>query len=200
MVRPQRGLEHRAHRQAEDHEEPRDREPEARRLAVQLGIGRLVPRGIGHGHGGAVDDLDRTPVEQPGGLGLAMDRLSGPADELPGQRLGQALAGLAVAARLGGYGGETLIVADLLEVLDGVVTGVVIGQDLGQEDRQGNPRGVDAFSPDMVAEPARLLDERPREELEERQPVLLAELLAQAIELLAWGWGSSLSHGDLLGW
>ena len=129
-----------------------------------------------------------------------MDRLSGPADEIPGQLLGQTLAGLAVAARLGGHRGKALIVAEFLEPLDGVVTGVVIGKDLGQEDPQGNPRGVDAFSPGMVAESARLLDEVPREDFEERQPLLLAELVSQGIELLAWGCGSSLSHGDLLGW
>jgi hypothetical protein len=56
--------------------------------------------------------------------------LSGPADELPGQFLGQPLAGLAVAARLGSHRGKALIVAELLEPLDGVVTGVVIGKDL----------------------------------------------------------------------
>jgi hypothetical protein len=200
LVRSQRGLEHRAHGQAEHHEEPRDREPDPWRLAVQLGIRRLVLWGIGHGHGGTVDELDRSPVKQPGVLRLVMDRFPGPADEIPGELLGQPLAGLAVAARLGSHRGEPLIIAELLEPLDGVVTGVVIGKDLGQKDPQGNPRGVDAFSPGMVAESARLLDESPREELEERQPLLRAELVAQGIELLAWGCGSSLSHGDLLGW
>jgi hypothetical protein len=130
-----------------------------------------------------------------------MDRLPGPAaDEIPGELLGRPLAGLAGAARLGSHRGEPLIIAELLEPLDGVVTGVVIGKDLGQKDPQGNPRGVDAFSPGMVAESARLLDESPREDLEERQPLLRAELVAQGIKLLAWGCGSSLSHGDLLGW
>src|SRR5512147_3278151 len=199
LVRSQRGLQHRAYGQAEYHEEPRDREPDPRRLAVQLGIRRLVLRGIGHGHGGTVDDLDRAPVEQPGVLRLVLDRLPGPADEIPGELLGQTLAGLAVAARLGSHRGQALIVAELLEPLDGVVTGVVIGKDLGQEDPQRNPRGVDAFSPGMVAASARLLDESPREDREERQPRLLAELVSQGIELLGWGWGSSLSHGDLLG-
>jgi hypothetical protein len=164
-----------------------------------LGIGRLVLRGIGHGHGGTVDELDGAAVEQPGALGLALDRLSGPADELPDQPFGEALAGLAVAAGLGGDGGEALIVTELLEALDGVVTGVVIGEDLGQEERQGNPGCGDAISPDRVAESARPLDEGPREEPEEGQPLLVAQLVAQGIKLLAWGYESSLSHGDLLG-
>src|SRR5512135_3472172 len=94
----------------------------------------------------------------------------------------------------------SLIVAELLEPLDGVITGVVIGRDLGEKDSQGNPRGVDAFSPAMVAKSAHLLDECPREDLEEREPLLLGELVAQGIELKAWGCGSSLSHDDLLGW
>jgi hypothetical protein len=138
-------------------------------------------------------------VKQPGVLRLVMDRLSGPADELPSQLLGQTLAGLAVAARLGSHCGKALIVAKLLEPLDGVITGVVIGKDLGQKDTQSSQRCVDILSPWMVAVSARLLDESPREALEERQPLLLAELVSQGIELMAWGWGSSLSHGDLLG-
>jgi hypothetical protein len=84
------------------------------------------------------------------------------------------LAGLAVATRLGSHGGKALIGAELLEPLDGVITGVVVGQDLGEKDPQGNPRGIDAFSPAMVAVSARLLDECPREDLEEREPPCLA--------------------------
>jgi hypothetical protein len=110
------------------------------------------------------------------------------------------LAGLTVAACLGSHRGQALIVTELLEPLDGVITGVVIGKDLGEKDPQRNPRGVDAFSPGMVAESARLLDESPREDREEREPFLLGELVTQGLELLAWGCGSSLSHGDLLGW
>src|SRR5262249_53313012 len=108
-------------------------------------------------------------------------------------------AGLAVAAGLGVHGGGGLIEAELLEAIDGVITGMGIGEDLGQEDRQGYPRRVDTISPDMVAESARPLDKGPREELEERQPVLIAKLVVQGIESLAWECGSSLSHGDLLG-
>ena len=62
-----------------------------------------------------------------------MDRLPGAADQIPGELLGQALPGLAVAGRLGGDGGEPPVVAELLEPVDGFVAGLVIGEDLGEE-------------------------------------------------------------------
>jgi len=128
-----------------------------------------------------------------------MDRTTGLTDEVPHDRLGQAPAGLAVAARLGADGGEPLIVAELLESIDGIVAGVVVGEDLGEEDAQGDPGGVDSLPPEMAAVTARGLDEWPREEVEEGEPLLLTELLAQGIESVAGGGGGTRGHGDLLG-
>jgi len=109
------------------------------------------------------------------------------------------LTGLAVAGRLGSDRGKPLIVAELLEPIDGVIAGVIVGEDLGEEDAQGDPRGVDPLPPEMVASPTSLLDKRPREDLEEGEPLLLPESVSQGIELVASGRRGRLSHGDLLG-
>ena len=73
-------------------------------------------------------------------------------DQVPGERLGQALTGLAVAGGLGGDRGELLIVAELLEPIDGLIARLVRGEDLGEEDAQGDPRSVDSIAPAMVAD------------------------------------------------
>ena len=114
-----------------------------------------------------------------------MDRLPGRADEIPEDPLGQALPGFAVAAGLGGDRWEFMVVAELLEPIDGVVAGVVIGEDLGEEDAQGDPGGVDPLAPQMVDVTASGLDEGPRENPEEGEPLLLYELVSEVIELVA---------------
>ena len=149
------------------------------------GYCRLVLRGVGHDHGGAVDDLDRSPMKEPGVFRLLMDRLPGPSDQIPEDPLGQALPGLAVAGGLGGDRGESLVVAELLEPIDGVIAGVVVGEDLGEEDAQGDPGGVDPLPPEMVGVAASRLDEGSREELEEGEPLLLCEVVSEGIELVA---------------
>ena len=73
LIAAHRGLEHRAHGQAEDHQDPRDREAQPGLLAGRLGIRLLVPRGIGHDHRRAIDDLDRPAMEQPREVGLLVD-------------------------------------------------------------------------------------------------------------------------------
>ena len=114
-----------------------------------------------------------------------MDRLPGRADEIPEDPLGQALPGFAGAAGLGGDRGEFLIVGELLEPIDGVVAGGVIGEDLGEEDAQGDPGGVDPLTPPMVDVTASGLDEGPRENPEEGEPLLLDELVSEVMELVA---------------
>ncbi len=89
------------------------------------------------------------------------------------------MAGLAVAGRLRAHGGQALIGAELLEAFDGVVAGVVIGEDLGQEQAERDPGGVEAVPPGMMTAAAGLLDGVAREELEERQPLLVSELVAR---------------------
>ena len=76
-------IEHRADDQAEDHENPRDRQPYAGRLGLRLGVRRLVLRGIGHQHGGTVGDLDGSSVEQPRIFRLLMNRSAGAVDQIP---------------------------------------------------------------------------------------------------------------------
>jgi hypothetical protein len=103
-------------------------------------------------------------VEEPGVVRPLKDRLPGPADEIPGDPLGEALPGFAVAARLGGDRWESVVRAELLEAVDGVVAGVVIGEGLGEEDAQGDPRGVDPLTPGIVGKTARGRDEGPGKE------------------------------------
>jgi hypothetical protein len=99
-----------------------------------------------------------------------------PSNQVPGEVLGQTLPGLAVAARLGSDRGKSLVIAELLEPVDGVVAGMIVGEDLGEEDAQGDPRGIESLPPEMTALSTRLLDERPREDREEGEARLLREL------------------------
>jgi hypothetical protein len=77
------------------------------------------------------------------------------------------LAGLAVTSRVGRDLGEALIVAGLLEPLDGVIAGVIIGEHLREEQAQGDPGRVDPLSPPMMQATAGRLDAGAREEVEE---------------------------------
>jgi hypothetical protein len=86
--------------------------------------------------------------------------LSGASDKVPDELLRQALSRLAVTGGLGRDAGEALIVAVLLESVDGVITGVVVGEDLGEEKTEGDPRGVDPVAPEVVAVTTRGFDER----------------------------------------
>jgi len=113
-----------------------------------------------------------------------MYRFSCPINQVPEGPLGQTLPGLAVAGRLGGDLGESLVVEDLLEPVDGVIAGVVVGEDLGEEDAQGDPGGVEPCPPGMVGVAASRLDERPRQELEEGEPLLLREVISAGMELV----------------
>ena len=54
-----------ARRQRQQHGDPGQREAEARLLVVDLRVGRLVLRGVGHGDVGAVGDEDVPPVPLP---------------------------------------------------------------------------------------------------------------------------------------
>ena len=128
-----------------------------------------------------------------------MDRSSRLSDQVPGERLGQAPTSLAVAGGVGGDRGELLIVAALLESIHGLIARLVRGKDLGEEDAQGDPRRVDSIAPAMVETTASRLDRGPGEEPEEGESLLLAELLAQGLELVARGRGGRLNHGGLLG-
>jgi len=109
------------------------------------------------------------------------------------------LPGLAVAGGLGADLGEALVVAELLEPVDGVIAGVVVGEDLGQEDAQGDPGGIDPLPPEMVGVAASRLDEGPREETEEGEPLLLGDVISVAMEWVVDRRGGRMSHGDLLG-
>ena len=166
------GLEHRAHGQAEHDQEAENREPQSGRLGLELGVRRLVRRRVGNDHSGAVDDLHRAAVKQPSPVRLLMNRSPGLSNQFPGDVLGQALAGLAVAGGGGGDRGEPLVAAVFLEAVDGIVTGVVVGEDLGEEQVQGDPRGVDPLPPGVIPAAAARFDRRPREEFEEGETLL----------------------------
>mgnify|MGYP001793629438 CR=1 FL=1 len=121
-----------------------------------------------------------------------MNRSSRLSDEVPEDRFGEAISGLAVAGGVGRDGGKPAIESELLEPIDGVVAGVVVGEDLGEEQPQGNPRGVDAGPPPVLAATAHLLDEVAREDVQEGEPVLLLEPVADGIDLVAGGWRGRL--------
>jgi hypothetical protein len=90
-------------------------------------------------------------VKEPGQLRRSLDGFSGASDQVPDELLRQALSCLAVAGGLGRDRGEALIVAVLLEPVDGVITGVVVGEDLGEEETEGDPGVVDPLAPGVVA-------------------------------------------------
>src|SRR4051794_41559713 len=123
-------------------------------------------------------------MEGPGRLGPLQDRPPGAADQVPGESLGEASAGVAVAGRLGGDGGEPLVVAGLLEAIDGLVAGVVVGEDPGEEHPEGDPGGVGAVAPGVVELTAHVLDEGAGEEVEEGGSLLLLELASDGIDLV----------------
>jgi hypothetical protein len=80
-----------------------------------------------------------------------------------------------------------VVVAELLESVDGVVAGVVIGEDLREEDAQGDPRGVDPLPPRMVDVTAGRLDKGPRQDPQEGESLVPDELVSEGIELAARG-------------
>jgi len=114
-----------------------------------------------------------------------MDQSSNPPEEIPEDRLGQALSSFAIAGGFAGDGGEPLIVAELLEAIDGVVAGVVVGEDLREEDAEGDPGSVDPLTPGMIVFAAGGLDESPGQVFEEGESLLVAELVSEGIE---WAW------------
>src|SRR6516165_3365781 len=138
-------------------------------------------------------------MEEPRGVGLLMDRAPGAADQLPEDPLGQVAPRGAVAGRLGGDRGEPLVVADLLESIDGLITGVVLGEDLREEEAQGDPGRIDPLAPPVVEGAASRRDEGPREDREEGETLPPGEPIAHADEWVARGRCGRLSHGDLLG-
>ena len=114
--------------------------------------------------------------------------------------LGQAGAGLAVAGGLGGDGGESGIVAELLEAIDGVVAGLVVGEDLREEQSEGDPGGVDAVAPADGCSARQASSTRGRERTSRKGSPGCR--LRRSRMAPTW-WRASgcgrLGHGDLLG-
>ena len=198
MIRADRRLEHRAHGQAEHDHDPRDREPRAGLLGLRLRIGRLVLRGVRHDYGRAVDDLDGPAMKMPRGFRAIMYVLAGLADEFPDDLLGEAVPGLAIAGRAGRDTRKLLVIAILLESVDGIVAGLVVGEDLREEDAEGGPRREDPIAPRVAAFTTRGLDEFRRQRIEEGKSLLPPELLLLGLELVANRRLGRLDHGDLL--
>src|SRR5207248_1296667 len=96
-------------------------------------------------------EAGNSAVEPPGALGLLLDRLAGLPDQLPGEGLGQAVAGLTIAAGLGGHGIPPAIGAVFLQAVHGFGAALVLGEDLGEEEAQGDPWDRDAIAPARVA-------------------------------------------------
>ena len=110
-----------------------------------------------------------------------MNRSTGASDEVPEEGFGQPLAGLAVAAGVGGDRVQTLVVPELLEPIDGVIARVVIGEDLREEDVQGDPRGVDPLPPVMAEATTGGLNEGAREGVEERESGLSCQAVSERV-------------------
>ena len=90
LARADRRVEDRARGQADQDHDPGDREAAAGLLVGVLGVGGLVLGRVGHGDRRAIDEGDRTAVEQPGlGRGLS-EPIGGVADEPGQERLGEA--------------------------------------------------------------------------------------------------------------
>src|SRR5262249_30001790 len=137
--------------------------------------------------------------KEPRDIGLLMNRVPGPADQLPEEALGQAESGIAVAGRLRRDRGESVVMAELLEAVDGLVAGMVVGEGLREEEAQGGPGESDALAPLMAEGAAGRRDCGPREDGQEGEPLLPCELIAGGDEWVVRGRLSRLSHGDLLG-
>jgi hypothetical protein len=128
-----------------------------------------------------------------------MNRLSAPSDQIPEERLWQTETSLAVTGRVGGDSGQALIATKPLVPVDGLIARVVLGKNLREHDAQRDPRGVESFSPGMIAVTTFGLNELRIQEIEKGKALLAAELISQGIELGLWRRGDRLVHGDLLG-
>jgi hypothetical protein len=126
-------------------------------------------------------------VKEPGRLRLPKDRIPGLPNQLPTELLRKALRGLTITRSLYRDLWQSLIIAALLEAIDGLIAALFSKQDLREKDDQGDPRRVDAGSPLMTDIMAGGLDHGPGEKFEERQPMFLGELIAERLELEANG-------------
>ena len=87
--------------QVKDRHKARKRETSTGLLAPWLRIGCLIGLGIGHRDGGAIHDLDATPVPEPGLGRLRTQALTTVAGQGRHDAFGEALAGFTVTAGMG---------------------------------------------------------------------------------------------------
>ena len=74
LVRAHRQVAHDPGGQRDDRDDPGHREPQPGALGPRLREGRLVGRGVGHRHGGPVDQRHPAALPGPLGGGAALDR------------------------------------------------------------------------------------------------------------------------------
>ena len=136
-------VEHTPGGQGDQDDDPGDREPAPRLLVAVLGVLGLVLGGVGHADGRAVGEDHAAAVEQPGLGGVVLEAVGGVADQPGQERLGEPLAGLAVAAGVGRAGGQPAGGAPGQEPGDGGEAGVVVAEELGEEEGEGDQGGED---------------------------------------------------------
>lgn len=147
LARAARPLQQRAAGQRDDAEQARQREAQPGLLVPALREGALVGRGVGHRHGGAIDELDGAPVPQP----RRRLRRAQPRGDLAPQPLdqaqGQTRPGPAVGAAV--QAARRLAQGDARAQPPGhrVLAAVIGTQDLLDEQHQGGERTIQAFAP-----------------------------------------------------
>ena len=99
--------------------------------------------------------------------------------------LGTPLPCFAVAAGFGRDRREFIVASGPLKTIDRVISRQVVGEDLGEEEILGNPKGVDAPSPNMAKAPTHRLDRGERQGVEERKPNLWRPVVANGLKLVA---------------
>ena len=100
-IAPQSAIQDGAHRQRENDEQTRQRKTQTRLLALGLRIGRLVFRRVGHGHGGAVDNLDIATMPQPTHRRLQEEVVADSSGQASQNGFRQALPRLAIGPGVG---------------------------------------------------------------------------------------------------
>src|SRR6202022_3615413 len=149
----------------------------ARLLGAGLGECLLVGGGVGHGDGGAIDQLDIAALPAPVGRCLVLGASPRAAGESGQDALGQTPACLAVGSGVGGARGEFLCDPPSPEACDGGTAGVVGVQDLGEEDPEGDQGGEQAVAEGDLLGTQGLLDQVLVQEVGKGQMGLLSQLL-----------------------
>ena len=133
--------------QGDEGPQSRDREAQARLLIVDLRIGLLILRGVGHRHRRPVKQVDVPTLPQPTCVDVGFQGTPRLASHVGDKGFGQALAGLAVSAGFRRTGASSLPQPVGDQAGDRGAAGVVRTKDLSQEDPQCDQRRKDPVQP-----------------------------------------------------